>query len=93
MARVEKSSVALTPELASTVRQAVDSGEFASASEVIGDALRQWSAHRALELSPETIADLRLAWHEGLNSGEAQPMDKERIRSRGRSKLETKDQA
>ncbi|MFI3197560.1 MAG: type II toxin-antitoxin system ParD family antitoxin [Methylococcaceae bacterium] len=40
MASVEKISIALTKDMASVVRQAVDSGEYASNSEVIRDALR-----------------------------------------------------
>jgi antitoxin ParD1/3/4 len=60
MARVEKLSIDLPPEMASTVRQAVESGDFASASDVIDEALREWSAKRAL--TPETIDYLRKAW-------------------------------
>mgnify|MGYP001604329124 FL=1 len=40
MSTVEKLSIALTPEMAKEVRTAVDSGEYASSSEVIRDALR-----------------------------------------------------
>jgi antitoxin ParD1/3/4 len=42
---VEKLSIALTPEMAAAVRQAVASGEYASASEVIREALRLWRTH------------------------------------------------
>ena len=35
MANVEKVSIALTPELASTVREALSSGEYASVSELM----------------------------------------------------------
>ncbi len=47
MANVEKLSVALTPEMAAMVRGAVESGEFASSSEVVRDALRDWKAKRS----------------------------------------------
>ena len=40
MANVEKISIALTPEMAATMRQLVASGEFASESEVMREALR-----------------------------------------------------
>jgi len=40
MANVEKLSIALTPEMAATVRQCVERGEYASSSEVIREALR-----------------------------------------------------
>jgi antitoxin ParD1/3/4 len=42
MANVEKLSIALTAEMAAMVRQAVESGEYASSSEVVRDALRDW---------------------------------------------------
>ena len=46
MANVEKISVALTPEMAATMRQVVDAGEYASASEVMREALREWKLRR-----------------------------------------------
>ena len=42
MAAVEKLSIALTSELTADIRQAVSTGEYASTSEVIRDALRAW---------------------------------------------------
>ena len=42
MANVEKISVALTPEMAATMRRLVASGEYASASEVMREAPRNW---------------------------------------------------
>lgn len=47
MAGVEKRSVAVTPEMAGTMRALVASGEYASASEAMREALRQWWARRA----------------------------------------------
>jgi putative addiction module CopG family antidote len=49
MPTVEKLSVALTPEMADWVGKAVKSGEYASASEVIRDALRGWKRERKPE--------------------------------------------
>jgi putative addiction module CopG family antidote len=49
MPTVEKLSIALPPEMANWVRKAVQSGEYASASEVIRDALREWKRERRLE--------------------------------------------
>lgn len=67
MANVEKLSVALTPEMAAMVRQAVDSGEFASSSEVVRDALRDWKSKRAG--AAREIEDLRRLIAEGHASG------------------------
>ncbi|MGZ8330631.1 MAG: ribbon-helix-helix domain-containing protein, partial [Rhodoplanes sp.] len=40
MSNVQKVSVALTPEFMALLKEAVDTGEYTSASEVIRDALR-----------------------------------------------------
>ena len=65
MSRVEKMSIALTPLLAQTVREAVESGDYATTSEVVRAALREWSERRA-GLSERALAE---AWREGLSSG------------------------
>jgi putative addiction module CopG family antidote len=52
MPTVEKVSIALPSETANWVRKAVKSGEYASASEVIRDALREWKRERRLENEP-----------------------------------------
>jgi hypothetical protein len=46
MPAVEKVSIALTPDMLAMIRRAVDSGDYASSSEVVRDALRQWKAGR-----------------------------------------------
>jgi antitoxin ParD1/3/4 len=68
MSKVEKFSIALTPELAEMVREAVRTGQYASSSEVIRDALRGWLDERR-PLHPYTIAELRQLVDEGLASG------------------------
>lgn len=70
---VEKISIALTPDMAATVRQAVKSGDYASASEVVRDALRDWQLKRAVD--QELILELRRLWQEGIASGLAWPFD------------------
>jgi len=67
MPGVEKISIALTQDMAALVREAVESGEYASASEVIREALRGWKLKRALQ--EEQIRELRRLWEEGINSG------------------------
>jgi hypothetical protein len=42
IANVEKLSIALTPEMAAIVHHSVESGEYASSSEIIREALRDW---------------------------------------------------
>lgn len=51
MNSVEKVSIALTNELLRAVKGAVSSGEYATASEVVREALREWKQRR-----PTTVA-------------------------------------
>ena len=48
MAKVEKITVALSEDTLSVVRDAVASGEYASAGEVVRDALRDWKVKHRL---------------------------------------------
>ncbi|MFZ0359195.1 MAG: type II toxin-antitoxin system ParD family antitoxin, partial [Terriglobales bacterium] len=48
MPNVEKISIALPPEMVAVVRRAVETGEYASSSEVVRDALRDWTQKRSL---------------------------------------------
>ena len=69
MSKVEKVSVALTPELMGAVRVAVESGDYASTSEAIRDAVRDWNRRR--EERAAKLADLRAAVQAGIDSGPA----------------------
>jgi len=46
MAKVEKISVALTPEMVASLREAVAGGAYASSSEIVREALRDWQEQR-----------------------------------------------
>ena len=48
MPNIEKISVALTSEQMSAIRAAVDGGEYATTSEVVREAIRDWQAKREL---------------------------------------------
>ena len=67
MGTVEKITIALTAEQASFVRGAVEAGEYASTSEAIRDAVREWKERR--DLLGYTVEELRMAVQEGLESG------------------------
>ncbi len=69
MASTKKISIALTSEMAAMVREAVDGGSYASASEVIRDALRDWKYKN--EIRERKIEDIRRLWQEGIESGES----------------------
>lgn len=64
MATAEKISIALPPEMVHIVRGAVATGEYASSSEVIRDALRDWTYKRSLR--QQGVAELRRVWQEAL---------------------------
>ena len=46
MSAVERLSITLPAEMAATLRQTVEGGQYASTSEVIREALREWSRKR-----------------------------------------------
>jgi antitoxin ParD1/3/4 len=85
MPTVEKLSIALTPEFAADIRQAIATGEYASTSEVVRDALRAWKQVR--QGREVAVEELRRLWREGIESGEGQPLDAEDIKRRGRERL------
>jgi len=86
MANVEKVSIALTPEMLAVVREAVESGEYASSSEVMREALRDWKRRRSLE--QKEIEELRHLWNEGLESGSGRFADMAEIKAEARQRLE-----
>ena len=67
MANVEKLSIAVTPEMAALMREVVEAGEYASTSEVVRDALRDWEYRR--KQRDHASQELRLAIQEGIDSG------------------------
>ena len=58
MPRIEKVSIALSSDLLRLVRGAVQTGDYASTSEVVREALREWKTRRAFAAPPATAAPL-----------------------------------
>ncbi|MBZ9852937.1 type II toxin-antitoxin system ParD family antitoxin [Mesorhizobium sp. CA13] len=85
MANVEKMSIAVTPQQAAVMREAVEAGEYATASEIVREAVRDWLAKR--ELRHEDIHRLRQLWDEGKASGRPEPVDFDELRKEARRKL------
>jgi antitoxin ParD1/3/4 len=73
MANVEKISVAITPEMAAMMREVVGSGEYASSSEVIREALREWKFRRGQR--ERAVEELKKLLDEGRNSGPSEDGD------------------
>ncbi len=89
MPTVEKLSIALTPEMAKEVRMAVKSGEYASSSEVIREALRDWRRKRAFQ--DQEIEELRSLWRKGVKSGKGRYGSMEEIKQAARKRLAKND--
>lgn len=64
MPAIEKISVALPPQMVAEVKGAVETGEYASSSEVIRDALRDWTHKRNLQ--KQGVQHLRQLWDEAM---------------------------
>jgi antitoxin ParD1/3/4 len=82
MPTVEKITIALTKEIATVVRSAVDAGEYASTSELIREALRDWQLKRASQ--QEQLKEVRRLWQSGIESGSAGPLDMQEIKQSAR---------
>jgi antitoxin ParD1/3/4 len=67
MPNTEKMSITLTPELATMVNEAVATGNYASISEVIREALRDWRSKQMLR--QQQLQEIRRLWDEGIQSG------------------------
>jgi antitoxin ParD1/3/4 len=86
MSKVQKISIALTPELNAMVQEAVASGQYATTSEVVREALRDWTEKKTIRtFTPE---ELRFLWNEGKASGKPKPLDMENIITRAKERLE-----
>lgn len=88
MGTVDKRSITLSAELASAVDEAVASGEYASASEVIRDALRGWKERR--DLHGYTLEELRALIQEGIDSGPGRLGSMEAIKAEARARFEAR---
>jgi antitoxin ParD1/3/4 len=64
MPTIEKLSIALPKEMATLVRRAVDAGEYSSNSEVVREALRDWTHKR--NLRERSVSSLRKLWEEAV---------------------------
>lgn len=82
MSSVERINIALTPDIAAAVRQAVEAGEYPSTGEAIRDALHDWQAKR--QRDEQNALALKTLWQEGIDSGTAGNLDMEEIKREAR---------
>jgi antitoxin ParD1/3/4 len=88
MAEIERMTITLPSDMAAVVKDAVEGGDYASSSEVVREALRDWKAKRALQL--QELAALKADIDKGLTDlaeGRVQDFDAARIIERGRKLL------
>jgi antitoxin ParD1/3/4 len=67
MPDVHKLSIALTGDQVAALKAAVESGEYATTSEIVREAIRDWQYKR--EYRQEDIKRLRRLWDDGKASG------------------------
>jgi len=88
MAEIERLTITLPSDMAAVVKSAVEGGDYASSSEVVREALRDWKMRRALQL--QELASLKADIDRGLTDlaeGRVQDFDADRIIERGRKLL------
>ncbi|MHB1304852.1 MAG: ribbon-helix-helix domain-containing protein [Acidiphilium sp.] len=88
MAEIERMTITLPCEMAAVVRDAVEGGDYASSSEVMREALRDWKMKRALRL--QELVALKAEIDRGLldlAEGRVEAFDTKRIVERGRKLL------
>ena len=88
MAEIERMTITLPSDMAAVVKSAVEGGDYASSSEVMREALRDWKMKRALQL--QELAALKSEIDRGsmdVAEGRVQDFDAARIIERGRKLL------
>jgi len=85
---LERVTVTMPTEMSAVIRQAVDGGEYASTSEVVREALREWKTRR--QWMQGELASLKADIDQGLAdiaAGRVEPFDVESIIAQGRQRL------
>jgi len=94
MSDIERVTVTLTSEMAQAVRGAVRSGDYASASEIVREALRDWRRKR--QLQQRALDELRGDVAEGLadiEAGRVRAFEPETIIENGRGRLSSRSRS
>ncbi len=88
MSTIERITITLTAEMAQSIQAAVDAGEYASSSDVIREALRDWRHKRALQ--ERELKELLTKVQQGvgdIEAGRVYDFDPERIIRKGGQQL------
>ena len=88
MSTIERMTITMPADMAAIVKGAVEGGDYASTSEVIREALRDWKSKRAIQL--HKLEALKADIDQGLAdvaAGRVKDFDADRIIDRGRKLL------
>ena len=88
MSTIERMTITMPADMAAVVKGAVEGGDYASTSEVIREALRDWKSKRAIQL--HELEALKADIDKGLAdvaAGRVKDFDADRIVERGRKLL------
>ncbi len=91
MSTIERMTITMPADMAAVVKAAVDAGDYASTSEVVRDALREWKTRRAIQL--QELTALKSDIDKGLAdvaAGRVKEFDAKKIVERGRKLLATR---
>ena len=73
MGAIERLTITVPAEMAAILRSTVEGGEYASTSEIIREAVRDWT--RARDADRRELNELRALIREGMESGPSIPAD------------------
>jgi len=91
MSTIERMTITMPADMAAVVKGAVEGGDYASTSEVVREALRDWKAKRAIQI--HELEALKADIDKGLAdvaAGRIKDFDADRIIERGRKLLATR---
>jgi antitoxin ParD1/3/4 len=91
LSELERLTITLPADMAASVKNAIDGGDYASTSEVIRDALRDWKRKRALQRKELAVlkSDIRKGLKD-LKDGRVRDFDVDRIAKRGKKLLKSR---
>ncbi|MBM4128252.1 MAG: ribbon-helix-helix protein, CopG family [Nitrospira sp.] len=88
MASIERMTITMPTDMAAVIKAAVDGGDYASTSEVVREALREWKLRRVVQ--SQKLAALKADLDRGLDdiaAGRVTNFDPKQIIARGRKLL------
>jgi antitoxin ParD1/3/4 len=91
MSTVEKISIALPKAMTKTQQKAVAGGRYASASEVVREALREWQEKQ--ETPKLSLEDLQALWKAGVKSGPGKLGSFDAIKAEAKRRITTSGKA